>query len=497
MITPGKALGWTRGLRFRLALSYLIFFSILLLLLGMLFRQILSGTFQSQMENVLDEEWGAAKGYLRTGPEGPDWVFDEKDPDESFTVRRVQRVYMLADTQGHPLQHSEIYDSLGIDPPSEIRAILQSGKPAIRLRKDPSHVSYMIRSGLWVDHDGHKYYLAIGRALDYNDNVIRSFTWDYFAWVPLVIVLSGLLGWFLAGRALGPVNSVADAAQHITHSNLDVQIPQRHANDELDRLIEAFNHMMTRLNHSFEQIRQFSTDVSHELRTPLTVVRGQLEVALFTAQTVDQYREAMADALEGVERLSNIVRALLMLSQAESGQLALQKTELDLADLVRDLVDQHQIPAEAEGVRLSADLPANCPVSADRIQIERLVSNLLGNAIKYTPAGGMVKVSLIPGLDHVKLLVEDTGVGISLEHLPHIFDRFYRVPSADAEKGLGLGLSFVAWIAKAHGGTVTVESTLKEGTRFTVLLPAGRWLATPQTHAAAEAPAVPIPERVH
>jgi heavy metal sensor kinase len=492
MINPGKALGWTRGLRFRLALSYVIFFSILLVLLGMLFRQILSGTFQNQMENVLDEEWGAAKGYLRTGPEGPDWVFDEKDPDESFTVRRVQRVYMLADTQGHPLQHSEIYDSLGIDPPSEIRAILQSGKPAIRVRKDPGGLPYMIRSGLWVDHDGHKYYLAIGRALDYNDQVIKSFTLDYFAWVPLVIVLSGVLGWFLAGRALDPVNSVADAAQRITHSNLDVQIPARNTGDELDRLIEAFNHMMTRLNHSFEQIRQFSTDVSHELRTPLTVVRGQLEVALFTAETVEQYRDAMADALEGVERLSNIVRALLMLSQAESGQLALQKTEMNLAELVRDLVDQHQIPAEAEGVRLSATLPANCPVNADRIQIERLVSNLLGNAIKYTPAGGLVKVSLISDFDHVKLIVEDSGVGISPEHLPHIFDRFYRVPSADAEKGLGLGLSFVAWIAKAHGGAVTVESTLREGTRFTVLLPVGRWAV-----ASAEAPAVPVAERVH
>ena len=216
MITPGKALGWTRGLRFRLALSYVIFFSILLVLLGMLFRQVLSGTFQSQMESVLDEEWGAAKGYLRTGPEGPDWIFDEKDPDESFAVRRVQRVYMLADTQGQPLQYSEIYKSLGVDPPAEIRAVLQSGKPAIRLRQDPTGLPYMIRSGLWVDHDGHKYYLAIGRALDYNDQVIRSFTWDYFAWVPLVIVLSGVLGWFLAGRALDPVNSVAAAAQHIT-----------------------------------------------------------------------------------------------------------------------------------------------------------------------------------------------------------------------------------------------------------------------------------------
>jgi heavy metal sensor kinase len=492
MITPGKAFGWTRGLRFRLALSYVLFFTVLLVLLGMLFRQVLSGTFQNQMESVLDEEWGAAKGYLRTGPEGPNWFYDEKDPDESFTVRRVQRVYMLADTRGNRLQNSDIYDSLGIDPPSEIRAILASGKPAIRMRTDSSGVPYMIRSGLWVDHDGHKYYLAIGRAVDYNDKVISDFTRNYFTLLPLVIVLSGVLGWFLAGRALDPVNSVAEAAQQITHSNLDVQIPARNAGDELDRLIEAFNHMMLRLDRSFEQIRQFSTDVSHELRTPLTVVRGQLEVAMFTAETVEQYREAMADALEGVERLSNIVRALLMLSQAESGQLALQKTELDLADLVRDLVDQHQIPAEAEGVRLSATVPDKCTISADKIQIERLLSNLLGNAIKYTPSGGNVMVSLIASFDHVKLIVEDTGVGISPSHLPHIFDRFYRVPSADAEKGLGLGLSFVAWIAKAHGGAVTVESTLKQGTRFTVLLPVGRWTTVPP-----ETPALPVAERVH
>ena len=492
MNAPRKALGWTRGLRFRLALSYVIFFTVLLVLLGLLFRQILSGTFRTQMESVLDEEWGAAKGYLRTGPEGPNWFYDEKDPDESFTVRRVQRVYMLADTQGHPLQHSDIYDALGIDPPSEIRAILQSGQPAIRVRTDPSGVPYMIRSGLWVDHDGHKYYLAIGRAIDYNDKVISNFTWDYFALVPLVIVLSGVLGWFLAGRALEPVNSVADAAQRITHSNLDVRIPARQTGDELDRLIEAFNLMMTRLNRSFEQMRQFSTDVSHELRTPLTVVRGQLEVAMFTAQSVEQYREAMADALEGVERLSNIVRALLLLSQAESGQLALQKSDIDFTELVRDLVDQHQIPAEAQGVHLSADLPATCRIHADRTQIERLVSNLLGNAIKYTPPGGQVKVSLAPTFDQVKLIVEDTGVGISPDHLPHIFDRFYRVPSADPEKGLGLGLSFVAWIAKAHGGTVEVESKPQEGTRFSVSLPAGRWTLAPP-----EIPAAPQPERVH
>jgi heavy metal sensor kinase len=491
MNAVGKLWGLTRGLRFRLALSYVFFFTVLLILLGRVFHQTLSAAFQARMESVLNEEWDAAKGYLRTGPEGPDWFYDSDDPDESFAVERLRRVFLLADTQGHALQRSAIYKSLGIDPPAEIQAILESGKPSIRVRSDPaSGIPYMIRSGLWVDNQRHKYYLAIGRALDYNDKVIYDFTRNYLALVPIVIVLSALLGWFLAGRALRPVNSVAEAAQKITHSSLDMQIPVRRAGDELDRLIEAFNHMMTRLNRSFEQIRQFSTDVSHELRTPLTVARGQLEVALFTAETVEQHREAMAEALEGIDRLSNIVRALLLLSQSETGQLTLQKTDLDLADLARDLVDQHQIPAEAQGVRLSADLPSSAMIFADRVQIERMLSNLLGNGIKYTPAGGRVMLRLEPNGEQIRLVVEDTGVGIAPDHLPHIFDRFYRVPSPDPEKGLGLGLSFVAWIVKAHGGTVDVESKLQDGTRFIVTLPAGHPVQP------AEVPAA-ITEQVH
>ena len=487
-----KLWGFTRGLRFRLALSYVFFFTLLLVLLGVVFHQTLSTAFESRMESVLNEEWTAAKGYLRTGPEGADWFYDSDDPDESFAVERLRRVFLLADTQGHKLQSSAIYTSIGIEPPDQIKAILTSGRPAIRVRTDPaSGIPYMIRSGLWVDHDGHKYYLAIGRALDYNDKVIRDFTRNYFAMVPIVIVLSGLLGWFLAGRALSPVNSVAEAAQQITHSSLHTQIPVRRAGDELDRLIEAFNHMMMRLKGSFEQIRQFSTDVSHELRTPLTVARGQLEVALFTAETLEQHREAMAEALEGIDRLSNIVRALLLLSQSETGQLSLQKTNLDLAEMARDLVEEHQIPAEAQGVRLTAELPASAMIFADRIQIERMISNLLGNAIKYTPSDGWVTVKLAAEGSQIRLVVEDTGVGIAPDHLPHIFDRFYRVPSADPEKGLGLGLSFVAWIVKAHGGTVEVESTLQQGTRFIVTLPAGH-----RTDLPAEIPAT-LTEQVH
>ncbi len=201
--------------------------------------------------------------------------------------------------------------------------------------------------------------------------------------------------------------------------------------------------MMDRLATSFEKIRQFSTDVSHELRTPLTVIRGQLEVALFTAKTEEQYRDAMVNALEDVERLSQIVRALLLLSQSETGQLVLQKTGLDLAGLTRGLVEEFRISAEEKHIHLTADLPDECIAEADRIQIERLVSNLLSNALKYTPDGGEVRVSLarVPedGRPAVRLVVEDTGVGIPAEHLPHIFDRFYKVAFVRSGKRPGSG----------------------------------------------------------
>jgi len=302
-----------------------------------------------------------------------------------------------------------------------------------------------------------------------------------------MLALASVIGWWLAGIAIQPVNSVAHAAQNVTGSNLTMQIPLRGAGDELDHLIDSFNQMTDRLHQSFEQIRRFSTDVSHELRTPITAIRGQLEVALFTAETPEQYRESIINAMEDIEKLSSIVRALLLLSQAESGQVVLQKTLVNLADVVTEQVDQFQIPAEEKDVKLAASIEACAPVEADHTQIDRLISNLLSNAIKYTPKGGSVRVVAGPAREPgwTKISVEDTGVGIPEENLPHIFDRFYRVRNAETNsiQGLGLGLSFVAWIVEAHGGRIDVASNSGVGTRFTVLLPAG-----PET------PEIPIAE---
>lgn len=493
-----RAFRFTRALRFRISVSYVLFFTVLLAVLGVVFRQSLERTFADQTQALLLDDWDAMKGYLQLGgKEGTTWFFDKDDPEEDLIVRRLTHIYMLADSEGHPLEHSLIYESIGLDSPDYIKAVLKSGHKAFQVRYGPQGVPYTIISGPVLSERHHVYYVAIGRPIETNQKTLKEFTRNYFIIWPLAVAVSALFGWFLAGRALAPVNHVAQTAERITHSNLNLRLQTRGAYDELDRLIESFNRMMERLHLSFEQMRQFSTDVSHELRTPLTVIRGQLEVALFTANTTEQYREAMLNALEDVERLSNIVRALLMLSQAETGQLALNKTEMDLCGMVRELVEQYQIVAEAASVHLFHNLPDQpCNIYADKVQMERLITNLLSNGIKYTPAGGRVDVRVEPGGDQVRLIVEDNGVGIAADNLTHIFDRFYRVPSADPEKGLGLGLSFVAWIVKAHGGTIDVQSELQKGTRFTVALPAstasdGReapGTGTPRLDAAVETP---------
>jgi heavy metal sensor kinase len=485
-----------RGLRFRLTASYALFFAVLLIGVAWLFRARLVSELDTQVQDDLSQEWAAMKGYLRIekdpelGKYASNWYYDDEDPDESTIVLDLRKICLVADAAGNAIPNaktkepevSTAYEDIGIDHPAEIQAMVRaavaSRTPKIywRERRNATGEWFLIRSGI-VFSEGHHapYYVAIGTPLAHSNNILRQFTLIYVAVIPGALILGSLLGWFTAGRALTPVLEVARTAQRISGSNLSLRIPTRQTGDELDYLILTFNRMIERLESSFQQMKQFSADVSHELRTPITGIRGQLEVALFTAKTTEQYREAMFNALQDIDRLSQIVRALLLLSQAESGQLVLQKSRLDLCEMVEDVAEQFQIPAEAAGVRLTADVPSECPAQVDRVQFERMISNLLSNALKFTPEGGEVRMALKTSPERIEMVVEDTGCGIATEYLPHIFDRFYRVPGSGAkpgvEQGLGLGLSFVAWIVKAHRGKIEVESTPGKGTRFTITLP--------------------------
>ncbi len=504
----------SRGLRFRLTAIYALFFAILLIGVTGAFHERLASSLSERAHSTLEERWAAMKGYLRIERESEEgrveamWYYDDQDPEESRIVLDTKSVYLIADANGALLPDlqgrpsvSPAYQELGVDSPDAIRQTVRhamatskpTGAAYWTYRRNRQGVEYLIRSGIVMSEGVYgggqrvPYFAALGLSLANNNKTLREFSLVYIVVIPGSLILGSLLGWVMAGRALAPVRAAAQTAQRISSSNLSLRIPASNAGDELDYLIRTFNRMIDRLEASFQQMKQFSTDVSHELRTPITAIRGQLEVALFTAQTTEQYREAMFNALQDIDRLSQIVRALLLLSQAESGQLALQKSRLDLAAVARDLVEQFQIPAEAASITLTAEIPPSCPAEVDRVQIERLITNLLSNAIKFTPEGGRVTLRLrrvtadpsdepAPAREHIELVVEDTGRGISAEHLPHIFNRFYRVTSPGgapaADQGLGLGLSFVAWIVKAHHGKIDVESAPGKGARFIVRLPA-------------------------
>jgi len=468
-----------RTLRFRLASTFLLLLTVITIALGLVGTALLRTILAGQSEQALVDELAALRGYIHFDESDghPYWFADMSDPDEAAAVDRLQRAYVVAGEDG-----TVWYGTTGhaFDPMTNRSAILQELKqieatktPIFKTIPGDDYGPYRVVSSILVDTVHHRnWYVALGRSLADNTQLLNRFRrYYFFLFTPVAILLCVLASWFSAGRALTALQAVEHAARDITGSNLGLQIPLRGANDELDRLIESFNRMSRRLKTSFDQIRQFSTDVSHELRTPLTAIQGQLEVALFTASRPEQLREAIENALQDVERLSNLIRALLLLSYSETGQLPIHRTRVDLNEMVVDLVEQFQIPAEAAGVQLSTSRAESVPCEADRTQMERVITNLLSNALKYTPCGGTVKAWAETVGEQARIIVEDSGIGIPADHLMHIFDRFYRVPDPNPEKGLGLGLSFVSSIVKSHGGEIHVASEVGRGSRFTVTLP--------------------------
>jgi signal transduction histidine kinase len=269
-----------------------------------------------------------------------------------------------------------------------------------------------------------------------------------------------------------PLKNLAEAARSVSEGNLSLRIRETGSRDEVGHLVETFNRMMDRLEKSFSQARQFTVDASHELKTPLTAVRGQLEVALLTARTPEQFRDAIVAAMHDVERLSRISKTLVQLARAESGQITLRRKQEDLAEITEAAVSIFEATAEEKQIRLETSISKPCMTEADRGLVEQLVYQILSNAMQFTPAGGVVKVELKRGGGEAVLSVSDTGPGIGEEHLDKIFQRFYRVRTGDSSQGgAGLGLAWAAWIAAAHGGRIEVRSAEGRGSTFLAHLP--------------------------
>ncbi len=301
----------------------------------------------------------------------------------------------------------------------------------------------------------------------------RRFLWVMAAVLPLGLLLATGGGWALARRALAPVDHMAAAARRISAAHLAERLEESGAGDEMDRLSGVLNAMLERLDLSFRQMRQFSADASHELQTPLTILQGELEVALRSPRTPEAYREVIQSALQEIERMAVLVEGLLLLARADAGMLRLDLKPMDVAQLLAEVYERTQILAQSRALTLDLETLEPHTVSGDRERLRRVLFNLVDNAVKYTPAGGRVTLSLQRRDGHVCLSVQDTGIGLSDAEREHIFQRFHRAGSArdHGTQGSGLGLCIARSIVEAHGGVLQVASRPGAGSTFTVCLP--------------------------
>jgi len=291
---------------------------------------------------------------------------------------------------------------------------------------------------------------------------------------PLLLVLASGGGYWLSRRALAPVDQITQAAQDINSNNLAKRLDVPQSGDELQRLSQTLNSMLERLEASFKRITQFTADASHELRTPLALMRTTTEVSLRTSQTVVDYREAQQEVLAELEKTSSLVEKLMLLARADAGVETLEHTPLNLAESLRDACKDGKVLAAAKQLTFTEDIESQeLFVEGDSYALHRLFLILIDNAVKYTPSGGSITVGLKRSGGSAVAEFRDTGIGISADDLPSIFERFYRADKARSREfgGVGLGLSIARWVAEAHRGSIEVQSTPGTGSAFSVRLP--------------------------
>jgi heavy metal sensor kinase len=301
------------------------------------------------------------------------------------------------------------------------------------------------------------------------DKLLTTFLFS----IPILAAGAGLSGYFLAARALAPIDQITFSARKISAEDLSARLDVPATNDEVGRLSQTLNDMLSRLDDSFQRERQFTNDASHELRTPLTAMQAILGVIREKHRTAKEYEQALDDLSEETDRLRTLVENLLQLARGDRSKINVLE-KVDLSTLLEDVSDSIRPLAEAKNLSLHCEMVHNLFVLGDSDELIRLFVNLLDNGIKYT-SHGEVRITARRVDKSIEVQVVDTGIGISPEHLPHIFDRFYRADQSRTQRGAGLGLAIAKEIVSAHNGQIEVVST-NEGSTFTVSLPLSRYI---------------------
>lgn len=288
--------------------------------------------------------------------------------------------------------------------------------------------------------------------------------------VPIIVVIAGSSGYFLAARALTPIDKIIHTARNISAQDLSARLNLPKTDDEVGRLATTIDSMLARLDDAFRRERQFTADASHELRTPLAAMQTIIGSTLTRQRSPAEYEQALVDLNQEAEQMHSLTQGLLHLARTDAGRQPIKFEEVNLSILLQDVTDSLRPLAADKGLAIITDVSDNLTLAGDSDGMIRLFLNLIDNAIKYTHQGYIIISAKAQTDDRIAVTISDTGVGIAPDHLPYIFDRFYRVDGSRSTEGIGLGLAIAVDIAQAHGGTITVESELGKGTIFTVQL---------------------------
>lgn len=379
------------------------------------------------------------------------------------------RYVVITDSTGHQIASSKNASAIGITMPASVLS-----------RAHEQNFAFATSNGFRValvpiSVDRSLNFAAVAEPLSVIDEGLSRLRRDFFAGVPAVLLLASVGGYFLARKSLSSIASMNAQTQRISAESLSSRLDVTNPRDELGRLATTINDLLARLENSFDEQQRFIADASHELRTPLAVLRGETEVVLGKTRTVEEYQESLSLIKDEAERLSRIVEDLFLLArQPIDTPISLIQEQVVLNDAVRDCARAAQVLATRKGVRLNiANSDPPIALNGDEDLIKRMILNLLDNAVKYTPEGGEISLTLARENGHAQIVVCDTGIGISKQDQLRVFDRFYRVDKARSRAlgGAGLGLSIVRWIVEAHGGEIHVQSGGGIGSALTVELP--------------------------
>jgi heavy metal sensor kinase len=347
-----------------------------------------------------------------------------------------------------------------------IRRMIEQGEPLFATVRSPdrSHEIRVVYALL-----GPGLVVHLGQAMEDLARVIDAFQRVFALVMAVLFILAAVIGWFMARRALSGVEQITRTAQRISGGSLAERVPVRGREDEIDQLAVTFNRMLDRIQTLVTGIKEMTDNIAHDLKSPITRIRGQAELALTGDGLREEYEATAGSAVEECDRLLEMIDTMLFISRTEAGVTRPQYQEMDLAAVVGDACRLFQALAEEKRIKLICNTPETLPMSGDIRLIQRMLANLLDNAIKYTHEGGTVHVSARKSSQGIVMIeVKDTGPGISAADLPHVFERFYRGDPSRSQAGAGLGLSFARAVAHAHGGEIAVANSSPGGSVFSV-----------------------------